>query len=512
MAVSNSFSQEILSMETPTKDGPFSIDYKGGKIEGQIKDGKKSGVWSYTKNQYKEVAAFINDDLVFLEAHNQEYGKHIANKYYKTSGNKTGILLGQTKDGYFSFSYTENTNNIQTNFDQIQKKNKFTSDWTTCINIKLPKDSAYCVKQLSDTEFEDRFGTKYNLGFTEFKVSGLEASYKFLISGENKIYCYKFQLPMVVKYSFDNNGEPTQISGYCALRKLSRLDYTSEAKTPSSFATASVKKLSTDNYKYEMQVDGKPVLEGYFNGEGNMQGEWKTYYFPCTLNGQKEYLAPAFKIRTPFNKIHNSSYIDPYWVANPAKITNPTLGFQSVSDDILRKVVLAEILDALILLKNPYEYTKYATLKKEGNGYYLYDVNSYHLFQKVVLTPEEFVKGYQYTPDGKIYDSINYTKDEYGETPTKGFKKFNPFPDHPMRKQVEQKVYTELAKFFQAASAKTKENTVYHCKNCNKIIQNTKTAVVISSIDCGNTRYLNEAIFCSNKCRFEYEKGFCRDK
>jgi hypothetical protein len=278
-----------------------------------------------------------------------------------------------------------------------------------------------------------------------------------------------------------------------------------------------------DNIQLNMFIDGKKLLEGNVDNNGNLIG-WCNYYAvnakiyqnrfydtlkSKTINGVLfsssqlkslttfKYCLSAMDVSSSYNKSYNSQFDLKFWDPNPfssiylnvfpdfSPLSITPLGkfntslklFVDKTDDYLSQRAFFSTVGT-----SEYKGEKYGTLK--------------------VL--------YQYLPDGQIYDSVNTNKNEFGEQLGKSTLK--PFPlgsEYMVLMKKDQNDSEELKIKLMRGMLK-QLNTCDHCGV--DILAGKK--ITTHDFKCANGQnYILDDLFgrkfCSPKCYSEYQKAWC---
>lgn len=476
----------------------------GFRFKGTFVNSKREGYW-LCYDQYgdlKQDGYFLRDTLLQLERID---GDDLSKNY-----------LDYTKKiAYFT---TENQNSITVLLTGITpgKENFFTlkEAWYSTSNRKI-FDTTYGLKKLPDGKYCDRNNVIYEPNYSNVKITDHELTDEQIIignSGENIMKKKVYVLTTNRKMEFNNGQLKKFVLYWPVITSLNtpKPQYSFKSVRKDVIAindTSSIKKTMF----YEMIIDDKPVLKGSVNKNGSLEGQWDFYHFTY-YDVQDDKRTAAFSLQ----KIFEFSNI----VQGDAPLSNlfyfkdfPTSTLSDISVIANTNEYLNKINKVFVAIDEPYLFTKYATYTRKDNEINLEDNLGYHLFQRLYFNDGNLVKGYSFTPDGKLYDSINWNKDEFGERITKN-NAFKPYPEHPMAQAYQKQLVDGVKEFVNNVNSfLDKKNEQdwknVRCKQCNKPVDKN-TAIIVDGITCGNVGYPGGGIFCSNKCRFEYEEGYCR--
>lgn len=356
-------------------------------------------------------------------------------------------------------------------------------------------DSSFVIERIGDIE-----NKKYVERFILDRISFSEYIYK------NKIFESGFSEHIIIAQK--NKPSYREEPSYCIHNPL----------------ITKWNRTGQDNIQLNMFIDGKKLLEGNVDNNGNLKG-WCNYYSvnakvyqnryydtlkPKTINGVLfsssqlkslttfKYCLSAMDVSSSYNKQgYNAQFDLKYWDPmpfesiylnifpdfSPLSITplgkfNTSLKlFVDKTDDYLSQRAFFSTVGT-----SEYKGEKYGTLK--------------------VL--------YQYLPDGQIYDSVNTNKNEFGEQ--LGKSSLKPFPlgqEYIVLMKKEQNDIEELK--IKSMQGMLKElNTCDHCGV--DILAGKK--ITTHDFKCANGKnYILDDLFgrkfCSPKCYSEYQKAWC---
>ena len=317
-------------------------------------------------------------------------------------------------------------------------------------------------------------------------------------------------------------------SSYSEHMILSRLNEQSYMKSPSYAINNPIimkwKREDNENIHVDFHIDGKKLLEGNVDNNGNLKG-WCNYYAvnvkqynkryydnlkPQTINGVLfssnqlkslttfKYCLSAMDVANSYNKEnYNVNYNLKFWDPKPfesiylgiypdfsplavsplGKFYTPLKLFVDKTEDYLSQRAFFSTVGT-----SEYKGEKYGTLK--------------------VL--------YQYLPNGQVYDSVNTNKNEFGEQ--LGKSNLKPFPlgkDYMVLMKKEQNDSEEWK--YKMMQAMIKGLNI--CDHCSGVIITSKK-IRTTEFKCPNGKnyLLNDIlgrIFCSPKCYSEYQKAWC---
>jgi hypothetical protein len=344
---------------------------------------------------------------------------------------------------------------------------------------------------------------------------------------ENKKYMERYILDRMSFSKYTYNGGIFE-SGYSEHIILAQKNKSSYRMEPSfcihNPLITKWNRTGQDNIQLNVFIDGKKLLEGNVDNNGNLKG-WCNYYSvnakvyqnryydtlkPKTINGVLfsssqlkplttfKYCLSAMDVSSSYNKQgYNAQFDLKYWDPmpfesiylnifpdfSPLSITplgkfNTSLKlFVDKTDDYLSQRAFFSTVGT-----SEYKGEKYGTLK--------------------VL--------YQYLPDGQIYDSVNTNKNEFGEQ--LGKSSLKPFPlgqEYIVLMKKEQNDIEELK--IKSMQGMLKElNTCDHCGT--EILAGKK--ITTHEFKCANGKnYILDDLFgrkfCSPKCYSEYQKAWC---
>lgn len=484
------------------------IDYKvdtmvqGYRFVGEYRNHFKEGWWKVFKENELITKAFYKRDFTV-----QTEGKN-DNIYYK-------IYNDDINNKKYIFNRDERNIFVQVIPVDASKPNNGEEAWFSNLNEKI-SDTSYGLKKLDEFTFIDRNDKKYNISSSIIKITDHDLINEQITTNNEGNYIFvrtKYKLYNNRMMSFQNN----KVKQYQDFRPV----YTEHSPgAKKRYSLKSVRKdvftfddgSSENAISYMVVIDNKPVLEGSINSSGLPTGIWNLYHFNF-FDVQDEKRTAAFSAANliEYSKIIQSDapWINIYYFKDMLSVT---------SSDITNKLTQEYIdkIDKIFTsIDEPYLLSKYSTFTKSGNDLNLKDNLGYHLFQKLYYNDGKLTKGYLFTPNGKVYDSINLNKDEFGETITKNTA-FKSFPEHAMAQAYQNQLVngvrmllTTATKYLEDKNKEEWKNT--KCKHCNKSVD-YNTAVIVDGITCGNIGYPGGGVFCSSKCRYEYEVGYCRNK
>ena len=143
-----------------------------------------------------------------------------------------------------------------------------------------------------------------------------------------------------------------------------------------------------------------------------------------------------------------------------------------------------------------------------------------YLYQKIIFvenakkSDSEIQLAYQYLPNGKIFDSINIKKNDFGEQIGKS--ELFTMPFSKIYSQRFNKAFEEsmakvdvLSLFYNTNESKKIEG---YCSYCSKTFVNNQKGIITSmEFKCPNKNILTDVLykFCSNLCYIGYQKALC---
>lgn len=148
----------------------------------------------------------------------------------------------------------------------------------------------------------------------------------------------------------------------------------------------------------------------------------------------------------------------------------------------------------------------------DKTGDYLYQKISF--VENAKKDDSEIQLAYQYLPNGKIFDSINIKKNDFGEQIGKSVLFTMPFSE--IYSQRFNKAFEEsmakvdvLSLFYNTNESKKIEG---YCSYCSKTFVNNQKGIITSmEFKCPNKNILTDVLykFCSNLCYIGYQKALC---
>ena len=475
----------------------------GLKINGAFKNSLKAGIWFYSDGRTESKELYSNGESIQLQ---QIEGNVMKKNYIDFTSMKKYIMLLEVKNG---ISYmTIDLLNLTSDFKVSSSETWYSG------NLRLLKDTIYGLKKLTDTTLIDKNNTVYPIMFSNIVVKEHELIDQQIVANNDESFSMKktvYILNFAKKMEFDKNDKFTSFIIYnpvnCSGDK-SKLMYSLKSTREDRFI---IENNSIFNHiNYQCRIDKNLVINGFFNKEGLAEGEWNLFHFPYyNLEDQKE--TGAFSLIGLID-IKTEQISAPYSFEGSIDLKNL---YSKTSDQIADILTNVGTLEYLVGVNQPLKYTKYATFSQIGEDIGLEDKKGYYLFQNIKFKDGKLNSGYIYNPDGQVYDSINLNKDDFGESITKN-ETFKPFPAHPIAQKVQDNLVKGLNLLFTEAYKQRQVNNAQDWKNisctqCNKLLTQS-TAIVVEGIDCNNVRYPGGGNFCSNKCKFDYEKGYCRNK
>jgi hypothetical protein len=502
--LSHCFTKAQLTQTDNWKD---YIDYKvdtiaeGYRIVGEYKNHFKQGWWKVYNDNGLITKAFYQKGIAIQTEGVRD------NVYYK-------IYSDDLDNKKYTFRRNEGKIFVQIEPNDKSKQNVGEEVWFSNRNEEI-LDTSFGLKKIDELNFVDRNDKKYNVSSSTLSITDHELIDEQITTNDEGNY-----IVIRKKYMLYNNRmisfENSKLKKYQDFSPV----YTAFSSAKERYSLKSERKdififnngSSNNAVTYSVVIDNKPVLEGSINSSGMPQGIWNLYHFTY-FDVQDEKRTAAFSATNlfEFSKIMqgDAPWINMYYFKDMFSL--------SLSDvaNALTQEYLNKIEKDFSSINEPYLLTKYSTFTKSGTDLNLKDNLGYHLFQKLYYNEGKLTKGYQFTPDGKVYDSINFNKDEFGETITKNTT-FKAFPEHPMAQAYQKQLVDGIkmllntaTKYLEDKNQDEWKNT--KCKYCNKSVDYS-SSVIVDGITCGNTRYPGGGIFCSSKCRYDYEIGYCRNK
>jgi hypothetical protein len=478
-------------------------------VKGQYVNSIQTGVWNCYKNGQLNQSAYFDNRGKFTQIIN-----------FFSDGVVKGYFHHDNSSMVFNFSSTEKKFELRIGYpdDDNGGKLKVQEAWSSS-NFSIISDTTFGLKKISDSSFIDRNNKIYSIDYCKFSISAHELIDERISINEDNNYSIrreKYKLFFNTKMTFDNTSKLSSVSFYDPLFRFADpikniFNLKSVRKDEISINSAS----KDNTYLYEVTIDEKKVMKGYFNAEGLPNGQWDLYHFQYFDTDDRK-LAGAFTDSKAFRFDKLLQGKAPIVTAN--YINLPELSTQNVSkiSSLIEDISYNDYFDkSFVGIDGPYEFTNFATYVTSGNEISLEDRLGYHLFQQLYYRNGALTKGFLFSPNGKIYDSINSSKDEYGETLTKN-NFFKPFPEHAKSQEFQKQLVEGVRQYLNAAQNELQKRSkeewkTTSCKQCSKLVD-PETVVIVDGITCNNTGYPGGGFFCSNKCRYEYEIGYCRDK
>lgn len=472
-------------------------------ITGIFKNSLRDGLWTYSNGERESKEYYFQGKRIQL----QEMNGNVVTKWYTNyTLKKSYKLVFKVKNSIIELY--ANINNLSPLFEKTPGE-----DWYGG-SVSILKDTTYGLKKLTDSTFTDKNNIVYPIMFSKLSVQDHEWSDQQIIANEDESFGIKktiFKLEFTKKMEFDKDDKLKSFTNCYPVVSLS-----DERKTTYSLKSTREDKFiinnnSTDStINYQCRIDKNLVINGFFNIYGLPEGEWNLFHYPYyNLKDEKE--TAAFSLKDVLDirleqKVSPPSFEDMIDLKNLSSKT---------SENILEIFTNDNRQEYFVGINQPLKYTKFATFSQLGQDIGLEDKKGYYLFQNIKFKNGKLNSGFMYNPDGNVYDSINLNKDDFGETITKN-ETFKAFPAHPMAQKVQENLVKGLNLLITEAYKQRLVNNAQDWKNitctqCNKPLTQS-SAIVVEGIDCNNVRYPGGGNFCSNKCKFDYEKGYCRNK
>ena len=473
------------------------------KIKGMFKNLLRAGIW-FLSNGITETNELYSNGKIIQNYETE--GNAIKKQYMDLSSVKKYVMLLEVKDGitYMTIDIV----NFTSDLIMISKERWYST------NFHLIKDTTYGLKKITDTTFIDKNNREYSVMYSNFKITEHELIDEQIVANNDESFSMKktaYRLNSFRKMEYDKYENLNTLTVYnpvISLGDKTRLSYSLKSIKEDKFI---INYNSIDNsINYQCKVDKNLVINGFFNKEGLAEGVWELFHFPYyNLEDVKE--TGAFSLKGLIEvKLEQMSA--PFSYERFIDLKNL---YSKSSDEIADLFTNVGTREYLVGVNQPLTYTKYGTFSQIGEEISLEDKKGYYLFQNITFKDGKLNSGYIYTPDGQVYDSINLNKDDFGETLTKNTT-FKAFPPHPLAQKVQDNLAKGLSLLLTEAYKQRQINNQQDWKNitctqCNKQLTQS-TAIVVDGIECNNVGYPGGGNFCSNKCRFDYETGYCRDK
>ena len=174
--------------------------------------------------------------------------------------------------------------------------------------------------------------------------------------------------------------------------------------------------------------------------------------------------------------------------------------------------------DKIKIARQPLAFSVLGTF--DPNTKQFCDKTGDYLYQKISFvenpkkTDSEIQLAYQYLPNGKIFDSINIKKNDFGEQIGKSELFTMPFSKIYSQRfnktfEVSMAKFDVLSLFYNTNESKKIEG---YCSYCSKTFVNNQMGIITSmEFKCPDKSILTDVLykFCSNLCYIGYQKALC---